>query len=256
MGIEGLTSCKPSCEFPARAHVLECNNKTDKTVHLKAGISNPTNAPKGWTLEGGKYTKTFAASNLTKKFTTDNNGKKWLELTTTQSTSGCKMIKVDNVEVCEDNGESYTFKCKYDLSDQVISDKFAVTGQDTEATAEGTGTLEYTLTVDDDAVTIGDKINFAIAPKTPGLVFATASECNVKYQNNAITIFGHRTPKCTTASIGAAWDGNNPTASSKSEIDGSWTAFKWSTSTGKTDKEDQSFECTIKLSENEDKTSV
>ena len=166
------------------------------------------------------------------------------------------MITVDGVRVCKDIGESYTFKCKYDLSDQVVSDKFAVTGQDIEATAEGTGTLEYTLTVADDDVTIGEKANFVIAPKTPGLVFATASECHVKYQSDMVTIFGHKTPKCTTGLVGATWGSNNPTASSKSNIDGSWTAFKWSTSTTQTDKENQSFECTIKLSEKEDTNAV
>lgn len=236
------------------AVVLECNDPSDHSVHLKAGIYRPKETPlaskKGWTKEGRLNVKTFELADMTKKFKT--GVAKSLTLTATRTSNGCKKITVDNVEVCKSIGELYTFTCKYNMADQKISEDFSVTGQDTEATAQGTGTLLYTLTVNNDNVSIGEKVDFTIKPSTPDLVYATATECHVKYNTDEITIFGHNDPKCYTELVGAKWASNNPTASTKKNIQGSWTAFKWSTSTNKDDKESQTFECTIALSENED----
>jgi len=165
------------------------------------------------------------------------------------------MITVDGVQVCKDIGESYSFKCKYDLKDQTIKDTFSVTGQDTEADAEGTGELSYTIEVDKN-VQIGDTVNFTIKPASPGLVYATVNECNVKFSNQEVTIFGHQTPKCFTSAVGAKWDSTNANPSSQNNIKGEWTAFKWSTSTAATDAESQTFECTIALSKDPETTAV
>merc|ERR1712139_347569 len=106
--------------------------------------------------------------------------------------------------------------CKYNMKDQQISDQFAVTGQDTEATAEGTGSLLYTLTIKNDDVEIGEKVDFTIKPASPGLVYATATECHVKFESDEVTIFGHNNnPKCYTELVGAKWSANNPSASTK-----------------------------------------
>merc|ERR1719454_396252 len=242
----------------AVAEVLNCNDPTTKVVQIKAGITNPTNDPKtsdGWSKDGSKWVKTYALADLgTPTFITEG-GKDWMVLTATKGTTGCEEITVDGVYLCKDIGESYSFKCKYDLSDQKIKDTFSVTGQDTEATAEGTGTLSYTIEVDDN-VEIGDTVNFTIKPVSPGLVYATATECNVKFNTQEVTIFGHKKPKCITSAVGSKWATTNDKASSQNDIKGEWTAFKWSTSTTKTDAESQTFECTIALSKDQDTTAV
>merc|ERR1712025_256059 len=239
----------------AKAEVVNCNDDTTKVVQIKVAVTDPTNdldTSKGWVKDAqNKWTKTYPASELgTPTFITEN-GSNWMVLSAEEGTTGCKKIKVDGVDVCQDRGESYSFKCKYELKDQVISDTFDVTGQDVEATAEGTGKLSYTIEVDEN-VEIGEPVNFTIKPASPGLVFATATECHVKHSGQEVTIFGHKTPKCTTSVVGAKWNPANVYACSKNDIKGEWTAFKWSTSTAKTDKENQTFECTIKLSKDQD----
>ena len=54
----------------------------------------------------------------------------------------------------------------------MTDDSFDVTGQDTVVDAENTGTLEYTLAVDD-STAIGDDVEFTITPVNSGLVYAT-----------------------------------------------------------------------------------
>ena len=70
---------------------------------------------------------------------------------------GCTQIEVDGVMVCTEVDEKITLQCKYSLDDVQVDDDFAITGQDTSATAENTGTLTYTLAVEDDKK-IGDEI--------------------------------------------------------------------------------------------------
>ena len=104
--------------------------------------------------------------------------------------SGCPKIKVDGVDVCVDTAENFTFKCKYSLADQTVSDNYDVTGQNTEAQAEGTGTLGYSLSVTTPNVEIGEKVSFRVTPTNPGLVFATIKSCDVSYNGDDVTIIG------------------------------------------------------------------
>merc|ERR1712193_154971 len=241
----------------AQAEVINCNDETTKAVQIKAGVTNPTNdfdAASGWTKDpdnSARWIKTYALADLGNPEFIKEGEEDWMVLTATEGTTGCEKIKVDGVDICKDIGESYSFKCKYNLKDQTIKDTFSVTGQDTEVDAEGIGELSYTIEVDEN-VEIGETVNFTIKPASPGLVFATATECHVKNENQEVTIFGHRTPKCYTSAVGAKWATTNANPSSKNNIKGEWTAFKWSTSTAKTDAESQTFECTIALSKEQD----
>merc|ERR1712193_57262 len=241
----------------AEAEVINCNDKTTKAVQIKAAVTNPTNdfdAASGWTKDpdnSARWIKTYALADLGNPEFIKEGEEDWMVLTATEGTTGCEKIKVDGVDICKDIGESYSFKCKYNLKDQTIKDTFSVTGQDTEVDAEGIGELSYTIEVDEN-VEIGETVNFTINPASPGLVFATATECHVKNENQEVTIFGHRTPKCYTSAVGAKWATTNANPSSKNNIKGEWTAFKWSTSTDDTDAESQTFECTIALSKEQD----
>ena len=183
--------------------------------------------------------------------------------TTVGSTSG-ERVSIDGVSVCVDTGESFTFKCRYPLTDQTVTDQFDVSGQDTESSAANTGkkdyltmifskylgTLGYTLTTDQ-TNEIGDEVNFTITPKNPDLVFATVKSCDVSRAGQSITIIGHKQEKCLNPLIGASAK-SNKTFSSKQSIHGSWTAFKWATSRGLADQEAQSLSCTIGLSKTKD----
>ena len=165
--------------------------------------------------------------------------------------TGCIQIKVDGVDVCKEVGETITLRCKYPLADQVISDTYQVSGQDTEAAAENTGTLSYNLRVDQDSWAIGDEVTFTIDPVNSNLVYATIKECHVtKTVNNVkqeLTIIGHGADYCTNPVVGAGITN----FSEKSSLTGTWTAFKWSTATTDADAEDQGLSCTIGLSQNQ-----
>ena len=76
---------------------------------------------------------------------------------------GCTKVEVDGIMVCTEVDEKITLQCKYSLDDVQVDDDFAITGQDTVSAAENTGTLTYTLAVEDDK-RIGDEIK-------PGLFF-------------------------------------------------------------------------------------
>ena len=159
----------------------------------------------------------------------------------------CNRVDVDGVPVCTEVAETVTLQCKYSLADQTIDDTFDVTGQDTTATAEGTGSLDYTLVVEDNKQ-IGDTVKFTITPVNTGLVYATVKSCDVTHDNgDALTIVGHGSEHCTNPVVGTAALTNRFT--SNGIIEGTWTAFKWSTAT--TDNvESQGLSCKIGLSEN------
>ena len=92
--------------------------------------------------------------------------------------------------MCTDTAENFTFKCRYSLADQTVTDNYEVTGQDTEALAEGTGTLGYSLSVTTKNVEIGDDVSFTVTPTNPGLVYATIKSCDVSYDSQDVTIIG------------------------------------------------------------------
>ena len=92
--------------------------------------------------------------------------------------------------MCTDTAENFTFKCRYSLADQTVTDNYEVTGQDTEALAEGTGTLGYSLSVTTENVEIGDEVSFTVTPTNAGLVYATIKSCDVSYNSEDVTIIG------------------------------------------------------------------
>ena len=158
---------------------------------------------------------------------------------------GCTEVTVDGVKVCTEVDETITLQCKYSLEDKTVTDSFDVTGQDTSATAEGTGTLDYTITVEDNKK-IGETVKFTISPVNDNLVFATVKSCDVTRNSDALTIIGHGQDHCTNPVVNAKAETNLFT--SQGDIEGTWTAFKWSTATND-NVETQGLSCTIALSE-------
>ena len=158
---------------------------------------------------------------------------------------GCTRVQVDGVSVCTEVDETITLQCKYSLADQTLQTSFDVTGQDTAATAENTGTLGYNLVVEDNK-SIGDRVKFTITPINDGLVYATVKTCDVTRGNDELTIIGHGQEHCTNPVVQAAAE--TPLFTSTGAIEGKWTAFKWST-TADNNVETQGLSCTIGLSE-------
>ena len=159
----------------------------------------------------------------------------------------CTRTSVDGVDVCTQVAETVTLQCKYSLEEQTIADdSFDVTGQDTAATAENTGTLGYTLAVEDNKA-IGDKVTFTVTPINAGLVYATIKSCDVTRGTDELTIIGHGADHCLNTVV----DAEETTAgfTSNGPIQGAWTAFKWSTATTSDDAESQGLKCTIGLSQ-------
>ena len=164
---------------------------------------------------------------------------------------GCKNVQVDGVTVCQDVGAGLTWTCRYSLADQVKTDSYTVTGQDTAETADGIGTLNYDLVVLADKA-IGETVQFEIRPKNVGLVTADIKHCEVAESSAAgaarVSIIGtgvDNKDKCTVSAISSALSDHSGTGT----LSGSWTAFKWSTSDN-TDAENQQLSCSIELSEN------
>ena len=182
----------------------------------------------------------FVRSELTAEFSGD-----YLIMKKVLGGDGCTEIVVDGVTVCAAVDETITLQCKYSLADQTVADTFEVTGQDTEAAAEGTGTLGYNLVVEDDKL-IGQTITFTITPVNEGLVYATVKSCDVTKDGQALTIIGHGTDHCVNPIINAAAITERFT--STDVIQGSWTVFKWSTFVAD-NIEKQGLTCTIALSE-------
>ena len=185
---------------------------------------------------------TFSLAQLTSKFSDDDA---FLIMEKVLGGDGCTQIEVDGVTVCSEVDETITLQCKYSLADRTIDDTYQVTGQDTAATAEGTGTLDYNLVVEDNKA-IGDEITFTINPVNANLVFATVKECHVTKDSQELTIIGHGVEHCLNPVVNAK--AITDLFSSQSTIQGSWTAFKWSTAESD-NVESQGLKCKIGLSQ-------
>ena len=185
----------------------------------------------------------FAREELTKSFSFEN-GQKWLVMTKVLGGDDCNQLVVDGVTICSEVAEKITLRCLYSLADRSIDNNFAVTGQDTQSTAENIGTLGYDLVVEDQKM-IGQTVKFTIRPLNEGLVYATVKSCDVTNNGDSLTIIGHGTPSCTVPIINAK--ALTTSFTSNKNIEGSWTAFKWSTTYN---QEAQGLKCTIGLSEN------
>ena len=183
---------------------------------------------------------TYTRAQLTPRF---ENG--FLIMEKVLGGDGCTPVTVDGVTLCKEVDETITLQCKYSLADQTVDDSFQVTGQDTATTAEGTGTLDYTITVEDNKK-IGETVKFTISPVNDNLVYATVKKCDVTRNGQALTIIGHGQEHCTNPVVNAAAETSFFT--SQGDIEGTWTAFKWST-TQENNVEAQGLSCTIGLSE-------
>lgn len=235
------------------ANVVHCD--VSGTISMKLRISNPVDnkVPDGFAQVGASAdweTTITDVSQLQKDWAT--TGK--LKLIKEYDAPGCNEEVVDGVTVCVATGNFFKFTCTYDLDDKTIDDDFNVTGQDTAEEAEGTGTLGYDLTVNNNNA-IGDTVTFTITPKNADLVAATVKSCTVSNLSNAsaksVTIIGQGTnDRCLASEVSVAADASSPQLSSKGAISGTWQAFKWATSTANADAEQQSLACTIGLSQN------
>ena len=224
--------------------VDSCNDE-DGVIEMKVTLRQHRGTYTGIDADGKG---TFTADDLQSSFSEDGN---FLIMTKTFGGDGCDKITVDGVEVCSQVDETITLQCKYPLADQTVTDTFDVTGQDTVASAENTGTLGYTLSVDANTA-IGEVVKFTISPINSGLVYATVKSCDVTNSdasnNDRLTIIGHGAAHCLNPVVGARAITNLLT--SNDDIEGSWVAFKWSTATTDPDAEGQGLSCTIALSEN------
>ena len=224
---------------PSTSTVDSCNG-ADDIVEMSVTLRGHSGTYDGIDANGqGK----FGLDQLAKKF---EGG--FLILEKVFGGEECTKITVDGVEVCSEVAEKFTMRCKYSLADQTLDEaSFQVTGQDVAKEAENTGTLKYTLSVDDDKA-IGDEITFTITPANLGLVYATVKSCDVTKDTDKLTIIGHgNQDHCTNSVVGAEALTNN--FSSNNAIQGKWTAFKWATDAANS-VESQGLECTIELSEN------
>lgn len=204
-----------------------------------------------WSDDGnGNYVASWdswVASEITEETRTAANGDTYQVLVLTkESDAGCTEATVDNVKVCTKTGHDLSFKCEYSLADQTLDQQaFTVSGSDKEATAEGSGKLNYKLTVDNTAVAIGSTITATITPVTAGLVDATIATCAVTHKTKSESVDIIKANLKPTCELGAAI----ATGQGKANLSFSWNAFKWTT-TKVNDAdvvEDQEVECTIKL---------
>ena len=235
------------CDVKAPIRVTQCNKDNGEVaIHAKLNFS-PGGETYGEFDTNGEAVWDVNDAGVTTSFDNQNN----LVLTKILGSADCDRVTVDGVSVCVDPAERLTFTCKYPLGDQTVTDAYQVTGQDTQTSAENTGTLQYSLEVDANTE-IGDTVNFRITPVNSGLVAATIKHCNVEKASDQVTIIGHNADTCKQTSINV--NDATPGFSSKSVINGSWTAFKWSTAITNNDAEDQSLVCVISLTQNIDAT--
>ena len=239
------TLCNSNSEPPIESSVDRCNDQNG-LIQMQVTLRNYKGSYDGIDSNGRGI---FTREELAQSFSFEN-GQKWLVMTKILGGDGCAQLVIDGVTICSEVGEKITLRCLYSLADRSIDDKFAVTGQDTESVAENIGTLGYNLVVQSGR-RIGQTVKFAITPVNGGLVYATVKSCDVTNKGDALTIIGHGTPSCTNPIINAKALTNFFTSENK--IEGSWVAFKWSTSYN---QEAQGLKCTIGLSENPSTTEV
>ena len=236
------------CQLPVIKSTVDSCNKPNGEIQMIATLPNV----EGDYGQDSNDRVTFDRSELTPSFETID-GDNYLVMSKVLGGDGCTQVVVDGVTICQEVGETVTLRCLYNLEDQTVSDDFDVTGQNTQATAENTGTLGYNLVVEQNK-NIGDTIKFTLTPINAGLVYATVKTCDVtKAGSKALTIVGHGTDHCTNPVVNVKALTNN--FSSDNAVEGTWTAFKWST-TAANNVEAQGLSCTIGLSENASTTPV
>lgn len=233
------------------------NNKIQmKATVPKSIVSQPlSDLDSNWKVDGDNYVRTWnQADASTGAFTTNqSNDLVWTE---TQS-EGCKQHQEGSVTVCVKTGHTLTFTCSYSLDDQTKTSTFDVSGHDTVKTANGQGTLNYSLKVtggagaDNDDFQIGNAVSVEIEPANPNLVFARLQDCFVNFSSQSFPITKYNTvtkqtqPTCEVGTSVSTSQGQN-------KLEFGWTAFKWATATETT--ENQQVQCTIGLSKDSDGT--
>ena len=247
-----------TCDVRAGHMTVNCNDSGDDTVLMTASVlkSQVHSKPSAdFNDEGDYWQATYTADQLEKSFENDvvfENvaAANYLVLSKTVDLP-CKTIQVDGKDVCQEVGAGLTWTCRYSLADQTKTAGYSVTGQDTQATADGVGNLVYDLVVLADKQ-IGEQVQFEIRPKNVGLVTADIKHCEVAESAAAdavkVSIIGNgvaANDKCYVADISSGLTDHSGTGI----LSGYWNAFKWSTSDD-TDAETQQLSCSIALSEN------
>ena len=231
--------------------VTDCNagNGGAAAMAMTIDSADVQQAPVGWALAGGVYSKTVAASTTNTAMAAGNN----LLMTHQISSGGCKKERVGGVDVCTKIGHVITFTCSYPMKNQDIATDtpFKVSGSDTEKTATNTGSLKYKLEVDNTSFTIGSTVQATITPVTSGLVHATIESCTVKNtgENKSVTLIGDGMKRECKLGVDVT------TAQGTGNLGFTWSSFKWSTEKavggGDSPVENQEVSCNISLSKDQ-----
>lgn len=210
--------------------------------------------PDGFQEVGGSdfYHADFYQNDLTPSF--DGN-----DLVMTKLIAETYPVEVNDrdgnkVTVYKQTGHTLTFKCKYALEDKVVKQNFNVAGHDVQDSTENYGTLGYKLEMVENCeldpnncalYKIGSTAAFTITPYNPNLVYASIKSCEVHRNSAHVQIIGEGGDMCLNDFLNSQltkW-------TSMTELVGSFTAFKWSTTVGDPDPEGQSLQCTIGLTQ-------
>jgi len=230
--------------------VTDCNagNGGAAAMAMTIDEADVQQAPDGWTLSGGVYSKTVAASTTNTAMAAGNN----LLMTHQITSGGCKRETVDGHTVCTKIGHVITFTCSYPMKNQDITtdEPFKVSGSDTEKAATNTGSLNYKLEVDNTSFTIGSTVTATITPVTSGLVHATIESCTVKNtgENKSVTLIGDGMKRECKLGVDVS------IAQGTGALGFTWSSFKWSTELvggAASPIENQEVSCNISLSKDQ-----
>jgi len=230
----------------------DANGVIEMKARMRKSTIGPI-APTGFTdVTGDFYEGTFAQAELASSF----EGTDWLVMTkTVAETYAVTVVAADgsDVIVYKQGGHSVTLTCKYSLADKNLVDGFTVSGSDHHDDTVGTGELGYDLEMVQDCeldatsctlFKIGSTVGFTITPENPDLVFASVKTCEVHRGGNNVQIIGEFGDMCLNKFLKA----DLTVFTGQQTLEGSFTAFKWSTTVGDADPEEQKLHCTIGLS--------
>jgi len=138
-----------------------------------------------------------------------------------------------------------SFRCKFPLGIQTVTEDFTVSGSDVVMSRTATGSLSYKIEFDNANVNIGDWNQFKITPSTSGLVHAQVKKCTVSNSDNtaSVIVFGSDDAFCRNKFLDFT-----VVSGFGSTVDQVMTykAFKWSTLQAD-DVESQQMSCDVGL---------
>ena len=212
-----------------------------ETVQVEEGVDEEDNP-----VMVDMYRRIFTRDELTPSF--EDNGKELVMSVDINEAS--KGHKWRNQIIYDHTGHHLNFACTYDMGDRLVKDDFDVKGHNVDISATGSGHLGYTLKIKEESYAIGSTVNFEIAPKNPGLVYASVLSCDVykgEDHHNGVTIIGvdadgEEADMCVNPVIKSELT----EYSTMETLKGSWTSFKWRTDI-LNKVEDQTLSCTIAL---------